>query len=109
MLLYIEFFLHRGTSSPEPLTRSLAGAQGPAPLAWLARCARSRRSLIHTSVMLLLLSVVSAPCRAPRERESYNAAAPTQSRRARSPECAPPPPPPAPPPPAPPLPHPSVP
>src|SRR5260370_42486912 len=83
MLLYIDFFLHRGTSSPEPpytlppsprLRRSSpkpqlsatakAGASGgPRPRA--ARVARSLRSLAAKvgsyAVMLLLQSGVSAP------------------------------------------------
>src|SRR5258708_17036516 len=105
MLLYIDFFLHRGTSSPEPpytlppaprLRRSApkpqlsatakAGASGgPRPRA--ARVARSLRSLAAKfdsyAVMLLLQSVVSAPRRAAQGRESPDAAAPSQSRRAR--------------------------
>src|SRR5262245_503933 len=36
-----------GLRPPDPLTRSLAGAPGPAPLAWLARCAHSLCHLIH--------------------------------------------------------------
>ena len=40
---------HRGTSSPEPLHARSRGPQGPAPLAWLARCARSQQNLFTTS------------------------------------------------------------
>src|SRR6476469_10705565 len=53
MLLYMDPLFIRGLRPPIPLTRSLAGPQGPAPLAWLARprslAAKSVHKLSRTS------------------------------------------------------------
>src|ERR671923_256348 len=44
--------LTRGLRPPDPLTRSLAGAPRPAPLAWLARCAHSRLTAMHAHALI---------------------------------------------------------
>ena len=53
---------------PDPPARSLAGAPGPAPFAWLARCARSRRRILTRD-----LSLTEGPARV---------ACPSSTRRA---------------------------